>query len=220
MEDFMKGYLISLEGPDGAGKSTTLKEVLKQIGPKLTTQYIEVREPGGSKISEKIRQIILDPHNQKMDDRTEALLYAASRSQLMAEVVIPALKAGKLVISDRFVDSSLVYQGAGRDLGMEKVKQINDFATRTIEPDLTLFFDLDPKIGLARIQKLRPDHEDRLEQEKIAFHEKVYQGYQKLADLYPQRIVRINANQDVNLVVDETIKAIENKLPQLFQKGI
>lgn len=185
----------------------------------MTTQYLEVREPGGSTISEKIRKIILDPNNQKMDDRTEALLYAASRSQLMAEVVIPALEEGKLVFSDRFVDSSLVYQGAGRNLGMEKVKQINDFATRMIEPNLTLFFDLDPKVGLARIQKLRPDHEDRLEQEKLAFHEKVYQGYQKLADLYPQRIVKINADQKLELVVDQTIKAIENKLPQLFKEG-
>ena len=168
----MKGFFISLEGPDGAGKSTVLQEVLKQIGPEMKTQYLVTREPGGSKIAEKIREIILDPENDKMDDRTEALLYAAARSQHVEEIVKPALMQGKVVFSDRFVDSSLAYQGAGRDLGIKEVKEINDFATGGLEPDLTIFFDLDPEIGLKRIKKLRPDNEDRLEQEKLAFHKK------------------------------------------------
>lgn len=216
MEDFMKGIFISLEGPDGAGKSTVLTQVLGQLDSQLKTQYLVTREPGGSEIAEKIRKIILDPANLKMDDRTEALLYAAARSQHVEEVVRPALAAGKLVFSDRFVDSSLAYQGAGRDLGIEKVKQINDFATGGLEPDLTLFFDLDPKLGLARIQKLRPNHEDRLEQEKIAFHEKVYAGYKKLEKMYPQRIVRIDASQAFDKVVDQTISTIKERFPEIF----
>lgn len=168
----MRGYFISLEGPDGAGKSTVLQQVLAKISSELTTQYLVTREPGGSKISEKIRKIILDPMNKKMCDRTEALLYAASRSQLIEEVLKPALKSGKIVFADRYVDSSLAYQGAGRNLGIKEVKAINDFATDGLEPDLTLFFALKPEIGLARIDKERPDHEDRLEQEKLAFHQK------------------------------------------------
>lgn len=212
----MKGIFISLEGPDGAGKSTVLTQVLVQLDSQLKTQYLVTREPGGSEIAEKIRKIILDPVNVKMDDRTEALLYAAARSQHVEEVVKPALAAGKLVFSDRFVDSSLAYQGAGRDLGIQEVKQINDFATGGLEPDLTLFFDLDPKLGLARIQKLRPDHEDRLEQEKIAFHEKVYAGYKQLEEMYPQRIVRIDASQAFDKVVDQTISTIKQRFPELF----
>lgn len=216
MEDFMKGFFISFEGPDGAGKSTVLAEVLKQIGPKLKTQYLVTREPGGSKIAEKIRKIILDPENVKMSDRTEALLYAAARSQHVEEIIKPALDEGKLVISDRFVDSSLAYQGAGRDLGIKEVKEINNFATGGLEPDLTLFFDLDPKIGLARIEKLRPGQEDRLEQEKLAFHEKVYEGYQKVNKLYSDRIAVIDASKSFDDVVEATISTIQERLPELF----
>lgn len=216
----MRGFFISFEGPDGAGKSTVLAEVLKQIGPKLKTQYLVTREPGGSKIAEKIRKIILDPENIKMSDRTEALLYAAARSQHVEEIIKPALDEGKLVISDRFVDSSLAYQGAGRNLGIKEVKEINNFATGGLEPDLTLFFDLDPEIGLARIEKLRPGHEDRLEQEKLAFHEKVYEGYQKVNKLYSDRIVVIDASKPFEEVVEATVSTIENRLPELFKRMI
>lgn len=212
----MKGFFISFEGPDGAGKSTVLKQVLTEITPLLTVEYLTVREPGGSKISEAIRNIILDPENKEMDDRTEALLYAASRSQLMEEVVIPALESGKLVISDRFVDSSLAYQGSGRNLGIEEVKQINDFATRGIEPDLTIFLDVKPEVGLARIQKLRPDQEDRLEQEKLAFHEKVYEGYKTVNKNNPDRIKVVDASQNIEKVVADCIKIIKETLPEIF----
>lgn len=153
MEDFMKGYFVSFEGPDGAGKSTVLKEVLAEIGPELRPQYLVTREPGGSKIAEKIRDIILDPANDEMNAKTEALLYAASRSQHVEEIIRPALKTGKLVFSDRFVDSSLAYQGEGRDLGIAEVKQINDFATGKLDPDLTFFLDVAPEVGLSRIKK-------------------------------------------------------------------
>ncbi|MBA1393605.1 dTMP kinase, partial [Lactobacillus sp. XV13L] len=151
----MKSYFISFEGPDGSGKSTVLAQAAGQIGPRLNTQYLVTREPGGSLIAEKIRRLILDPESKGMSARTEALLYAAARSQHMAETVIPALEAGQVVFSDRFVDSSLAYQGVGRNLGFAPVKKINDFATQQIEPDLTLFLDVNPQVGLARIAKER-----------------------------------------------------------------
>lgn len=213
----MRGYFISFEGPDGSGKSTALEQILAKIGPSLKTQYLVTREPGGSKIAEKIRQIILDPNNKKMNDRTEALLYAASRSQHVEEVVKPALAKGEIIFSDRYVDSSLAYQGEGRDLGIKEVKMINDFATDKLEPDLTLFFDLNPKIGLSRIAAVRPDHEDRLEQEKLAFHQKVYAGYQKLLKIYPQRIVRVDASQTPEKVCADCIQIIRERLPQIFK---
>ena len=213
MESFMKSYFISFEGPDGSGKSTVLKQVVAQIGPRLKTQYLVTREPGGSKIAEKIRQLILDPVNEEMSAKTEALLYAASRSQHMFETVIPALKAGKVVFSDRFVDSSLAYQGAGRDLGIAAVKQINDFATSKIEPDLTIFLDVKPQVGLDRIAKERAGQEDRLEQEKLIFHQKVYRGYQEVNQAYPKRIVVVDANKPLNLVVEDCVKIIANRLP-------
>ena len=213
MESFMKSYFISFEGPDGSGKSTVLKQVVAEIGPRLKTQYLVTREPGGSKIAEKIRQLILDPVNEEMSAKTEALLYAASRSQHMFETVIPALKAGKIVFSDRFVDSSLAYQGAGRELGIAAVKQINDFATSKIEPDLTIFLDVKPQVGLTRIAKERAGKEDRLEQEKLNFHQKVYQGYQEVIKAHPERIKVVDANKPFNLVVEDCVKIIANRLP-------
>ena len=216
MEDFMRGYFVSFEGPDGAGKSTVLKEVLNQIGSELKTQYLVTREPGGSKIAEKIRDIILDPANDKMDNKTEALLYAASRSQHVEEIIRPALKEGKVVFSDRYVDSSLAYQGAGRDLGIQEVKQINDFATDKLDPDLTFFLDLAPEVGLKRIEKLRPGQEDRLEQENLAFHKKVYAGFLKVKEMYPERLVTVDATQPIDQVVAQVIAILKQRMPELF----
>ena len=212
----MKGYFVSFEGPDGAGKSTVLKEVLAEIGPELRPQYLVTREPGGSKIAEKIRDIILDPANDEMNAKTEALLYAASRSQHVEEIIRPALKTGKLVFSDRFVDSSLAYQGEGRDLGIEEVKQINDFATGKLDPDLTFFLDVAPEVGLSRIKKLRPDQEDRLEQENLAFHKKVYAGFQKIKQMYPERFVTIDATQPIEQVVKQVIITLKQRMPEIF----
>ncbi|MYN49054.1 dTMP kinase [Lactobacillus crispatus] len=212
----MRGYFFSFEGPDGAGKSTVLKEVLNQIGSELETQYLVTREPGGSKIAEKIRDIILDPANDKMDNKTEALLYAASRSQHVEEIIRPALKEGKVVFSDRYVDSSLAYQGAGRDLGIQEVKQINDFATDKLDPDLTFFLDLAPEVGLKRIEKLRPGQEDRLEQENLAFHKKVYAGFLKVKEMYPERFVTVDATQPIDQVVAQVIAILKQRMPELF----
>lgn len=212
----MKGSLITFEGPDGAGKTTIINEILKQVPEMKRSNILVTREPGGSKISETIRQIILDPANKEMDDRTEALLYAAQRGQHVNETIIPALEAGKIIFSDRYVDSSLAYQGVGRNLGIEAVQAINDFATNNLSADLTLFFDIDPAAGLARIEKLRPDQEDRLEQEKLAFHEKVYQGYKQLINLYPERIKTVDASKSIPEVVAQSVKIIKSKFPEIF----
>ncbi|MBD5429745.1 dTMP kinase [Lactobacillus sp.] len=213
----MKGYLITFEGPDGAGKTTVLHEVIKKIGSQLKQPYIITREPGGSKISENIRQIILNPINKEMDDKTEALLYAASRSQHISEIMEPALKEGKIIFSDRFVDSSLAYQGKGRGLGIDEVKKINDFATSYLEPDLTLFLDIDPAEGLTRIKRLRPDQEDRLEQEKLEFHQKVYEGYKEIEKMYPERVKNIDASVSLSEVVAQSVKMIKRQLPEIFK---
>lgn len=213
----MRGYFISFEGPDGAGKSTALVRILAQIKPELRAQYIVTREPGGSPIAEKIRQVILDPANKEMSARTEALLYAASRSQHVQETIKPALAAGKIVFSDRYVDSSLAYQGAGRGLGIPQVRRINEFATAGLMPDLTLFFDLSPAKGLRRIKKERPNHEDRLEQEKLRFHQKVYAGFQQVNQLFAQRIVVINADQALDRVVQDSIAVLHQRLPEIFK---
>ena len=212
----MKGHFITFEGPDGAGKTTIINEIFKQIPQDKQTKILVTREPGGSKISETIRQIILDPANKEMDDRTEALLYAAQRGQHVNETVLPALSAGKTVFSDRYIDSSLAYQGVGRDLGIDAVKEINNFATNNLTPDLTLFFDLPPEVGLARIQKLRPDQEDRLEQEKLTFHQKVYEGYQELVKRYHDRIQVVDANQTIPEVTAQSVKILKRKFPDLF----
>lgn len=218
MESFMKSFFISFEGPDGSGKSTVLTQVVTQIAPHLKTQYLVTREPGGSAIAEKIRQVILDPENEEMDDKTEALLYAAARSQHMAETVIPALKKGEVVFSDRYVDSSLAYQGAGRELGIAAVQQINDFATGGIKPDLTIFLDVKPEVGLARISKDRAGKEDRLEQEEINFHQRVYQGYQEIIRGNPDRIQIVDADRPINQVVASCVKIITNHIPKEMLK--
>ena len=212
----MKGSLITFEGPDGAGKTTIINEILKQIPESKRSNVLVTREPGGSKISETIRQIILDPNNKDMDDRTEALLYAAQRGQHVNETIVPALNAGKTIFSDRYIDSSLAYQGVGRNLGIEAIKTINDFATNNLTADLTLFFDIKPAEGLARIKKLRPDQEDRLEQEKLAFHEKVYDGYKQLINLYPERIKIVDASKSIPEVVEQSVKIIKSKYPDIF----
>ena len=166
-----KGMFITIEGPDGAGKSTVLKKLVERLDKAIIPKIITTREPGGILISEKIRHIILDPKRTEMDDRTEALLYASARRQHLVEKVNTALEQGALVLCDRFVDSSLAYQGEARGIGMKEIKEINDFATNGQEPDLTLYLDIEPELGLKRIQRRK--ELDRLDQETLAFHYKV-----------------------------------------------
>jgi dTMP kinase len=202
-----KGLFIVLEGPDGSGKSTMANKIGEYY--KLKGKEIEfTREPGGTNISEKIRELILDNNNVEMDYRTEALLYAAARAQLVSQKIIPWLENGKVVISERFVYSSLVYQGLGRGLNIEDIKKINDFAICNIVPDLVLLFDIDPEKALNR--KLRFNNGDRLENENISFHRRVYDGYKQIAKYYPE-IKIINAERSIEELFEE-IKNIINSI--------
>lgn len=195
-----KALFITFEGPDGSGKSTQIKlfrDFLENAGHKV----LLTREPGGTEISEKIRNLILDPENVKMDARTEALLYSASRAQLVHEYIAPALALGKTVLCDRFMDSSIAYQGFARALG-DGVRVINEFAIGDVHPDITFFLDLDPRIGLERAGKNRGKL-DRLEQEALEFHIKVYEAYCELSKIYKDRYIRIDASGDIDTVAEE-----------------
>lgn len=206
----MKALFITFEGPDGAGKTS----VLQAVAEKLQEQYevVTTREPGGIEIAEKIREIILNPAHTAMDDRTEALLFAAARSQHFFEKVEPALQAGKTVLCDRFIDSSLVYQGIARGLGIDEVLAINEFAIGKRMPDATILFDLPAEVGLARIQATRQDEVNRLDAESLAFHNEVRNGYLQIAQNHPERIHIVNANQNLQQVVEETLSILENLL--------
>ena len=204
-------YLITLEGVEGSGKSTLiqyLKEFIESIGKKV----IVTREPGGIEISEQIRSVILDTENTKMDGRTEALLYAAARRQHLVERIIPALKEGNVVLCDRFIDSSLAYQGYARGLGIDEVLSINEFAIGSFMPNLTLYLDLDPQIGLSRIRKNKGREVNRLDLEEISFHLKVREGYEEVIKRFPDRIVRVDANQELDKVFLDTKQILLEKL--------
>ena len=205
----MKGLFIALEGPDGSGKSTITK-LLSNYLEKKGIDFIVTREPGGTLISEEIRDIILDNKNINMSAETEALLYAASRGQHVHEKIRPSLEKGILVLCDRFVLSSLAYQGKGRALGIKEVKAINDFAIKDVYPDLILFFHVDPELTLKR--KTKNLGGDRLEQEGREFHNDVYQGYMEVLKMYPKNITIIDARKSIDQVLDQSIIAIENLL--------
>lgn len=205
----MSGLFITLEGGEGAGK-TTIISLLKNRLEQLGYEVITTREPGGSKIAEKIRNVILDPDHTEMDARTEALLYAAARRQHLVEIIVPALEEGKIVLCDRFLDSSLAYQGYARGLGIDEVFTINKFAIEEVMPNLTLFFDILPEKGLARISNNEGREQNRLDLENIRFHEQVYEAYNKLIETYPERIRRINADQPLEKVEEEAFDKIRS----------
>ncbi len=213
------GLFITIEGPDGAGKTTVLNELFPRLQMIAKKEIIKTREPGGVLIAEKIRQIILNPDHRQMDERTEALLYAAARRQHLVEVIIPALNEGKIVICDRFVDSSLTYQGAGRRIGMKEIAQINEFATEGLEPDFTLYLDVDSDTGLRRIQNHRKKDIDRLDLEGLEFHQRVRHAYLKLAEENPVRIHRIDAKMSLQEVVESSFSAIVESNPTFFKRG-
>ncbi|MEW9123687.1 MAG: dTMP kinase [Thermotaleaceae bacterium] len=202
----MRGLFITMEGPDGSGKSTQIEKLAHYLKYK-GYEVIVTREPGGTRIGEKIRKLILDKENTEMDRVTEALLYAASRAQHVAEVIAPSVQAGKVVICDRFVDSSIVYQGIGRALGIEVVEKINQIAIKNIFPHITFLFKLCPEIGLAR--KTQQGEKDRLEQETLDFHQRVFEGYQQLEALYPQRIVAIDASKSIEDIHQQMIERVK-----------
>ena len=201
----MQGILISIEGPDGAGKTTQIS-LLKQYLEQKGFSCILTREPGGTKISEKIRHLILDKENSKMGAVTEMLLYSAARAQLVHEVIHPALEEGKVIICDRYVDSSAVYQGIARNLGVDTVYEVNEYAIQGIWPDLTIHLDLEAEEGIRR--KKNQTELDRMELETMDFHKKVCEGYRTLAKRNPDRIKTINAM----LSVEEIHEAIKKQL--------
>ncbi len=232
----MTGTFLTLEGPEGAGKSTQgrlLVEDLRRAG----REVLDVREPGGTAIGEQIRALLLDPAHGEMAARTEMLLFASTRAQLVAEVIAPALARGTLVVCDRFVDASLAYQGVGRGLGLEVVRAVNAAATGGLAPDLTLLLDVDPAVGLGRVRKAPPARAgegppsdgrppgdgrpggarrwqdgDRIEREALAFHERVREGFLSLARIEPQRIRVINARGSVDDVRAEIRRMVEEFL--------
>ncbi|HIC0285646.1 TPA: dTMP kinase [Streptococcus agalactiae] len=209
-----KGLMISFEGPDGAGKTTVLEAVLPLLREKLSQDILTTREPGGVTISEEIRHIILDVKHTQMDKKTELLLYMAARRQHLVEKVLPALEEGKIVLMDRFIDSSIAYQGSGRGLDKSHIKWLNDYATDSHKPDLTLYFDVPSEVGLERIQKSVQREVNRLDLEQLDMHQRVRQGYLELADLEPNRIVTIDASQQLDEVIAETFSIILDRINQ------
>ncbi len=205
-----KGLFITFEGPDGSGKTTVSTAVVERL-QKEGYQVKYTREPGGSKIAEEIRSVILDPKNTEMDARCEALLYAAARRQHLVEKVLPALEEGITVISDRFVDSSLAYQGYGRGIGMDEVYSINMFAIEGRLPDKTIYLDIDAKTGLDRINANRTSL-DRLDQESEDFHNLVHKGYEEVVNIYKDRMVIIDASKDVESVIEESYQVLKGLL--------
>ena len=213
----MDGKFISFEGPDGAGKTSVMRQIPADLKEQLGSDgVVYTREPGGNHIAEQIRDVLFDADNTDMDPRTEALLFAAARRQHLVADILPALQNGKVILCDRYVDSSIAYQGAGRGLGEENIWQINQFAIDGLMPELTIYLDIDSELGLQRIAQNRADEVNRLDEEKLSFHRKVRSAYQKLAQENPQRIVTIDASQPLDQVILQVQQAIHQRFSQLF----
>jgi len=207
----MKGIFITIEGGDGSGKSTQI-DLLMSYFNEHGFSVLLTREPGGTSISEKIREVILDSNNMEMANMTEVLLYAAARAQHVAEFIKPNIENGKVVICDRFVDSSVVYQGYARDVGIDAVENINSYATQGLLPDLTILLDLPPDLGLSR--KKNQQALDRLELQSDTFHLRVNEGYRLLAKRHPSRILVVDATksiEDIHLIILEAIHSLLSK---------
>lgn len=211
---------ITVEGVEGCGKTT----ILKMVYETLVNQNYDIlltREPGGVKISEQIRGIILDKENKTLDDRSEALLFAASRRQLLVEKIWPALKEGKIVLCDRYVDSSLAYQGGGKKLGIDEVLSINLFATENTLPDLTVLFDIDPELGLKRIAQNSNREVNRLDLQELDFYNRVRNTFLELAKRYPERYVIVDASLPIDEVYKKVLEVIKNRIDEnwrIFRK--
>lgn len=210
----LSGIFITFEGPDGAGKTSVLNAVEVELKQKIREKIMVTREPGGNGISESIRNLVLDANNTEMDGLTEALLFAAARRQHVVKTILPALNEDKIILCDRFVDSSIAYQGAGRNVGTDKIFEINRFATEGLVPDLTLYFDVPSEIGLERIQKFRKDEINRLDKDSLAFHQRVRQAYLELYTKNKERIVLIDATQSFENVIADTLAVLAKRYPE------
>mgnify|MGYP000019106866 CR=1 FL=1 len=214
----LRGLFLTIEGPDGAGKTTQARLLVERFGPRFPILY--TREPGGTAIGEHIREILLSPTHREMSPLTEMLLFAASRAQFVAEVVLPALRSGRIVLSERFVDASIAYQGYGRGIDLEVVRRVNEIATGGLRPDLTILVDIDPEVGLQRIQKAgRRTAGDRLEREDLAFHRKVREGFLAIAREEPDRVVIVGGDRSVAEVHGEIALLVERFLAERGWKG-
>ena len=206
MTNNINGLLISVEGLDGSGKTTAIKKIREHL-EKNGKKVIVLREPGGTNIGEKVRDILLDSKNNEMNDIAEMLLYASSRAQLFSQVINPSLKSGIIVICDRFIDSSVAYQGYGRNLNIDDVLNVNLTAIQNRLPDLTLFIDIDPKTSLKR--RFSVSKADRLESETIVFHKRVYNGYIELCNRFNNRIVKIDGYKNIDEISIDMINKID-----------
>lgn len=206
-----KGLFITIEGGEGAGKTSMIGRIQALLSQKGRT-VVTTREPGGIRIAERIREVLLNPMHTEMDERTEALLYAAARRQHLVEKVTPALERGDIVLCDRFIDSSLAYQGYARGLGIEEVYTINKFAIGGLMPDVTFFLDLAPEVGLARIRSNDGREVNRLDLEKLDFHRRVREGYLELTHRFPERIVKVDADRTQDEVFADIKAVLERHL--------
>lgn len=213
------GYFVTFEGCDGCGKTTTLERVFEILREKRLPVKT-TREPGGVPIAEQIRNVILDNKNTAMDIKTETLLYAASRRQHLMEKVVPMLNENDLVLSDRFVDSSLVYQGYARGVGVDEVARINEFAIEGLWPDVTYFLDVAPDVCLERLHRDSGHEVNRLDLEKMSFHQKVYEGFKHLAEKYPQRIVTIDGYGSIEEVASKIAADILRRWTEKYSEKV
>jgi dTMP kinase len=214
----VKGLFITLEGPDGSGKTTQVAKIAEYL-MQNKIDFIQTREPGGTRISDKIRSLILDPEHKEMHDLTEVLLYAASRAQHVHEKIIPALEAGKVVLCDRFVDASLAYQGFGLGVGEQPVIQVNNIATSGLVPDRSYFIDVSPEVGRERMKaRYGTGDLDRIEQKDLSYHERVREGFQHIFKNQEKRILRVNGEQDPKMVFGEIVKDLDKLLANHKEK--
>ncbi|CAH1851652.1 dTMP kinase [Convivina praedatoris] len=208
-----QSVFISIEGPEGAGKTSLINALAPELRQNLKRSVLTTREPGGNPIAEGIRNMLAADTSVNMDARTEALLFAAARRQHLVETILPALARNEIVLSDRYIDSSLAYQGGGRQLGVDDVLVLNEFAINHVLPDLTLYLDLPVEIGLERINQQRQNKIDRLDREKLDFHQRVRKTYLNLLERFPDRIVKIDANQPL----DHVIQAAQVELNKILE---
>lgn len=205
------GLFVTFEGGEGAGKTTVIHEMAEDL-QRERYDVLVTREPGGIRIAEQIREVILHPDHTEMEMRTEALLYAAARRQHLIEKIIPALKEGKIVLCDRFIDSSLAYQGYARGIGIDEVLAMNEFAIEGWMPHITLYLDVTPEVGLRRIQENESREVNRLDLETIQFHHDVYAGYERVFELFPDRLKRIDAEQSIAEIVRLATQYVKEKV--------